>query len=597
MPFLALVGLFLGLFIWIASSGRRRRARQHTTREIDHTLQTGLPAPQSAVGRKAQEVAEAQASKLAAPPPIHGSARWATAEDAASLLDGNALTPITGTDGLTMGYFDDLPTEPGVPLVARYPGHLLTVAGTGQGKSATQIVANLHTYRGSVVVIDPKGELYRLTAAQRQRFGPVFRLAPFASATDAPSQRYNPLSELGNPRERPARARQLAEMLVVRQGDKGASESAFFENEAINLLTLLILGAVELAEVVRDPESATLTEVRRNCSLPILGDRKERDKTVPAYFEDLLRLYAERGLSELVRRQGRSFLGREQKLLSSFLSEINSNLAFFDGHPGFGEVSSASDFRFADLATEPTTVYLTVPLKETHTSFRYLRAMIGCAFSALEEQAEAERASVLFILDEFPALRDMPFMRDAVAQMRSSGAWFWFFVQDVAQLEGVYGRWANVFLSQTDHQIYFGATQDQRTTRHITECLGTGTFAYRDPDVTWSHSIGVNDSANYAPVQVGGQGHGRNVGQSININEPVRLVPKPLMTPFEVGTYLSYRAPGETHPANTVILSKQAGGFPIKARRRHWREVIERTVPPPGSAGGREINPRERRAG
>ncbi len=97
--------------------------------------------------------------------------------------------------------------------------------------------------------------------------------------------------------------------------------------------------------------------------------------------------------------------------------------------------------------------------------------------------------------------------------------------------------------------------------------------------MTWSHSIGVNDSTNYTPVQVGGVGQGRNVGQSINITEPVRLAPKPLMTPFEVGTFLSGRAPGETHPANTLILSKQAGGFPIKARRRHWRQVVDRTEP------------------
>ena len=583
MHILAFVIFFGALGYWIGSAGKRRRAREQTTREIDHTLQTGLPAPQSAVGRKAQEVAEAQENKLSAPPPIHGSARWATAEDAASLLDGNGLVGLTGSEGLTLGYFDDLPDAPGIPLVARYPGHLLTVAGTGQGKSATQIVANLHTYRGSTVVIDPKGELYRLTAEHRRRFGPVYRLAPFVSEGDPPSDRYNPLAELGGPRERPARARQLAEMLIVRQGDKGAAEASFFENEAINLLTLLILGAVEIADSVREPERATLTEVRHNCSLPILGDRKERDPTITAYFEDMLRLYAERGRSELVRRQGRSFLGREQKLLSSFLSEINSNLAFFDGHPGFSEVSAASDFRFADLARQSTTVYVTVPLKETHTSFRYLRAMIGCAFAALEEQAEAERASVLFILDEFPALRDMPFMRDAVAQMRSSGAWFWFFVQDVAQLEAVYGPWANVFLSQTDHQVYFGATQDKRTTRHISDCLGTGTFAYRDPDVTWSHSIGVNDSTNSTPVQMGGVGQGRNVGQSINITEPVRLAPKPLMTPFEVGTFLSERAPGESHPANALILSKQAGGFPVRARRRHWRQVVDRA---PASSEG-----------
>ncbi|MEQ1718177.1 MAG: TraM recognition domain-containing protein, partial [Hyphomicrobium sp.] len=205
--------------------------------------------------------------------------------------------------------------------------------------------------------------------------------------------------------------------------------------------------------------------------------------------------------------------------------------------------------------------------------FRYLRAMIGMAFAALEEQRDAKDASVLFILDEFAALRDMEFMRDAVAQMRSSGAWFWFFVQDVAQLNGVYREWSNVFLSQTDHQVYFGAVSDPQTKKHISTNLGVGTFAYVDANVTWSQSVGVSDGESDNPTQMGGTSGGRNVGQSVNVSSPVMLAPKPLLTPFEVGTFLAERKPGDTHAATSIIFSKQAGGFPLKAWRQHWTEI------------------------
>jgi type IV secretion system protein VirD4 len=571
MQFLLIIAAWLAIFYWISSVRRRRAARHRTAGEIRHTLETGLPTPESALGRKAQQVAEAQNLKLVNPPPVHGTARWGTAADAAMLIDPPAKTR---NRTLILGELMLGEDGTGLPLHAAYPGHLLTVAGTGQGKSATQIVANLRRYQGSTVVLDPKGELFDLTATERARFGPVYRLAPFARPGEMKSDCYNPLDELGDARERAARARHLAEMLIVRQGDKGASEAAFFENEAINLLTLIILGTVEMAEIAAEPTKATLAEVRRVCSLPLLGDRPERDPRVTEYFEDVLLLFTELGQSTLVRQQGMAFSGRERKLLSSFLSEINSNLAFFDGHPGFAEVTETSDFLFRDLADAnrgATTVYLTVPLKEMHISFRFLRAMIGCAFAALEEQRDAEDASVLFILDEFPALRDMTFMRDAVAQMRSSGAWFWFFVQDVTQLEAVYDRWASVFLSQTDHQIFFGATLDARTKKHISTALGVMTYPYRDPNVTWAHSIGLNDNDSATPVHLGGFGEGRNIGQSVNITEPVMLAPRPLLAPFEVGTFLSAREPGETHPSATIIFSKQAGGFPLRARRCHWR--------------------------
>jgi hypothetical protein len=165
--------------------------------------------------------------------------------------------------------------------------------------------------------------------------------------------------------------------------------------------------------------------------------------------------------------------------------------------------------------------------------------------------------------------------------MRSSGAWFWFFVQDVAQLRGVYREWANVFLSQTDHQIFFGAVADPETKSHISSNLGVGTFASQDAVINWSQSVGVNHGESSSPTQTGMSG-GRNIGQSISLSDPVVLAPKPLLTPFEVGTMLGERRERDSHPAATIIFSKQAGGFPVRATRRHWRDR------PAADAGGLE---------
>lgn len=583
MPWLAFMAAVLAIGWWIGGRRRRNEVRRRNRLEVDATLGTGLPSAETAVGRRAKEVSEAQAEKLREPPPVHGSARWAGPEDAASLIDVRHFDEAgRGSRNLYLGTLlvDDVGAGPGtighdtgLPLVARYPGHLLTVAGTGQGKSATQIIANLMTYRGSVVVLDPKGELYAATAQQRRRFGKVYRLAPLARAGEPASDRYNPLDEMGDARELANRARRLAEMLIVRQGSKGAAEATFFENEAVNLLTAAIMFVVEMADRAGSPEERTLSEVRRICTLPILGGRSERHAAISEYMEDVFRQMVQLSGFEYVRRQGNLFQGYEAKLLSSIVSEINSNLAFWDGHPGYAEVTAASDFTFGDLERETVTVYLTIPFKDMAANFRYLRAMVGLAFAALEEKQEARQASVLFILDEFAALKDMEFMRDAVAQMRSSGAWFWIFVQDVAQLEGVYGRWADVFLSQTDHQVFFGGTLDARTKKHISTALGVATFPYRDASVTWSHTIGLNDGLSENPIQLGGVSDGRSVGQSVNIAEPVMLAPRALLTPFEVGTFLSARWAGETHAATAIILSKQAGGYPVKARRHYWRSL------------------------
>lgn len=563
---------------WLLESRRKREERKRTEREIRHTRETGMPGPDTAVGRKARQVAEAEEAMLRSPPPIHGTARWGTIDDARDMI---GVRP--GRE-LFLGFLMQEDGSSSAPLVARYPGHLLTIAGTGQGKSATQIVFNLLTYTGSVVVIDPKGELYDLTAERRRQFGKVVRLAPLARPGEPPSDRYNPLNELGDAREIGHRARRLAEMLIVRQGDKGAAEAAFFESEAINLLTLIIIGVCEMADKYNSPQDRTLAEVRRICSLPLLGDARSKSDDADGkvqgddtnYLQDVLKMFAVDGKNLLLRQQAGSFAAYDRKLLASFISEINSNLAFFDGHAGFAEATATSDFRFADLTHEPTTVYLTIPLKDIGTSYRYLRAMVGQAFTALEEQREAREASVLFILDEFPALRDMSFMRDAVAQMRSAGAWFWFFVQDLAQLRAVYGNWADVFLSQTDYQIFFGAVNDPNTKKYISTNLGVNTVAYRNENLSWSHNIGVNGNESISPTQAPNNSDGRNVGQSVNINAPVQIAARALLTPAEVGNFLGHRQPGESHPSTSIIFAKLANGHALRARRVHWQAMLPR---------------------
>ncbi|EAQ46901.1 hypothetical protein MED193_16949 [Roseobacter sp. MED193] len=49
--------------------------------------------------------------------------------------------------------------------------HCLTVAPTRSGKGTTQIIPNLLTYKGSTVIIDPKGENAKITAAARMAMG------------------------------------------------------------------------------------------------------------------------------------------------------------------------------------------------------------------------------------------------------------------------------------------------------------------------------------------------------------------------------------------------------------------------------------------
>ena len=98
--------------------------------------------------------------------------------------------------------------------------HVITVAGSRGGKSACLLIPNLKLYPGSALVIDPKGELARETAAHRRDVlgQDVHVLDPWG-VTDLPEEFLSAFDPLAQLREDPANlidnADLLADALIV----------------------------------------------------------------------------------------------------------------------------------------------------------------------------------------------------------------------------------------------------------------------------------------------------------------------------------------------------------------------------------------------
>ena len=70
----------------------------------------------------------------------------------------------------------EAPVEGEVPILYGEDRHLLTIAPTGAGKGRGVIIPNLLRFEGSVIVIDPKGETWHVTARRRKEMGQEVRL-------------------------------------------------------------------------------------------------------------------------------------------------------------------------------------------------------------------------------------------------------------------------------------------------------------------------------------------------------------------------------------------------------------------------------------
>ena len=432
----------------------------------------------------------------------HGSARLASKREIAALTKSADLGLLIGRDpktGKLLGYDG--------------PAHLLTLAPTRAGKGVGTVIPNLLMGYRSMLVIDPKGENVRVAGVMRANYGPSHVLDPFgvsgtASATYNPLERLSPDSlDLGED------ASTLAEALVM--DPPGQTSDAHWNEEAKALIAGLILFCV----VHEDVKRKHLGTVREYLTLP------------PERFQEFLSLMQEsRGANGLIARAANRFLGKADREAAGVLSGAQRHTHFLDS-PRIARCLATSDFRFADLRREITTVFLVLPPNRLDAYGRWLRLLVSEALQDIARDAEmgassyaggqtraaetrtrsdshgdapgapfspertqgAETVSpslpgpltasqrpsrpTLFLLDEFAGLGRLEVVERAMGLMAGYGVQLWPILQDLSQLRDLYGARANTFVANAGVLQVFGVN-DVETAKWLSQALGKETIGY-----------------------------------------------------------------------------------------------------------------------
>lgn len=483
---------------------------------VEQAIRDGKnPGPILERARKARAEQAERERQLLDPPPIHGSARWATTDQLEGLLRPRAAFD-TPSSILLGAYRAPSPAMPGAgarglseALADGEPrfvhvdedGHLLTIAPTRSGKAVTTIIPNLLRYRGSCIVLDPKGELYDATSKWRAaHVGPVYRWAPFdLSGYGKPRHGFNPLARVRSQFE----ARSLAEQLFPR--DPRAPE--FFSEDAAAFVTALILYVLHDAP----PEHRNLAVVHKLASLPT---------------DDFSGLVARMKGSSVaaVRDAAVNVLGKSaDRGLPNLRDTLYSKFARW----GTEEVLASlrrHDLDFEALKDRPATIYLDVPFELMQPYAPVIRMTLKAALDAMARNRTKPAIPVLFVLDEFLQLGPFPEFRDAIRTHAGMGVKLWFFLQDIAGIQEHYPNAWQPFFNCSVRQ-FFGI-DDPDTAEVVGRFLGTSTVAYR---VT---NTGSNTSAQSS-------GEGGSTGVNLSDGESIQFAARPLLTPDEIMAELS----------------------------------------------------------
>jgi type IV secretion system protein VirD4 len=338
-------------------------------------------------------------------------------------------------------------------------GHILTVAPTRAGKGVGCVIPNLLTYPGSVVVTDPKGENYAITARRRrdELAQHVHAFDPFGVIEQKSRAKYNPLSLIDVTRaDAHDDAWMLADMLVVPDGRSG--EEHFWDEEARGLLQGLILYVAATA-AAEDRHLATVRE--------LLTRPRDRFKAV---IDAMAATTAVRGL---IARAAARLQQKAVRERSGVVSTAQSHTHFLDSAQ-IGAALESSHLSMADLKRRRISVYLILPPDRIDTYRRWLRLMIGCAVHAMTREPRRADDRVLFMLDEFAQLGRMRPVERGITLVGGFGATFWLLVQDLAQLRRVYPDSWGTLVANADVLQVFGVN-DWETAEHLSKLTGEAT--------------------------------------------------------------------------------------------------------------------------
>lgn len=350
----------------------------------------------------------------------------------------------------------------------RYKGdsHLITVAPSRSGKFRDVLALVLAEYTGSILAIDPKGQMAAVTARRRRELGQqVFILNPFNILADrlGPSAKFNPLAALDPESESfGADCDNIADALVWNTGgDSHWTDSA----------RELVSGLVMYLAAHEGKESRNLAAVRAIIAGP------------PSVFDGTIEAALDTGDDLITEKLGRFYDTGDNREIASILSTAKTQTAFI-GNQAIRKNLSGSDFRFEDMKRRGVTVYLALPTRYLGACAKWFRLIVAAALDELLRE-EKGTVPVLMMLDEFAQLGRLTLIENAMALAAGYGVQLWPILQDLTQLEGLYGKSWETFLANAGVKQFF-MPRDVTTAEYISKLCGVQTIY---PSVSLNQSM------------------------------------------------------------------------------------------------------------
>jgi type IV secretion system protein VirD4 len=390
------------------------------------------------------------------------------------------------TVGLLVGV--DRLTDPRSGWVLERDEHALVMGSTRSGKTRRLILPTVGIIGAaateSLVLTDPKGELYDHTAAWLKARGYDIVRIDLIRPRPGGTQRYNPLAPVwdalhGAPPD-PATAAKIARQVahIITYGSAGtvANSEPIWINGQISLTAAMMLAVAEWAT---EPAACHLAAVYRR----LLDGGADDGLGLDAWM-------AEFPPDHPARLAYAAYQLAQGKTRASIITTAAAGLQLW-ADPEVAWLTAAQDHDLTAIGQRPTAVFLVVPFEDAS---RYMAAGLYIAqlFRTLTDTARAHGGRlprrVNFLLDEFGNLPPFPDFDQFVTVSAGMGIRLVLALQNLEQLKKHYERTERTIRGNLGTWLFL-RTSDLQTAKELSDMIGkytTQSESTQMPKVGWT---------------------------------------------------------------------------------------------------------------
>ena len=402
-------------------------------------------------------------------------------------------------------------------IYSDYASHALIISATGGGKTTSCVIPTVISFarqqtKKSMIISDPKGEIYKKTAKTLEDEGYSVYLLNYRDPEH--SEFWNPLTPIYREYHKVFKIYDEIEIVDTENGPRHKFKGKIYENQeeldrdvgivfdtAMSKVGNMIDEMAGMMIIFDNPkdrswDSGALDLLKAFFWAMLEDSREGKGGKEPTITEDTFSLrtlfrifgsfdpmgdsdvdngyFAERDRTSNAFLLSRTALDCSRVTRSSYTSVFQTKLSIFRNST-VQTITSCNSFDFSELLTGKVAVFICYQ-DEIKTQYQLISLFVQNAYKYLIEVANNKEKSKLdapfyFILDEFGNFPPITDFDTAITAARGRNIFFYCILQSYAQLDNIYGKnTAEIIRDNLNIKIFLGSNNPDTLSRFQAEC-------------------------------------------------------------------------------------------------------------------------------